>query len=628
MTQILDSIESPEQLHDLSYEDLDILAQEIRELIKQVVSKTGGHLATNLGIVELTLAVHRCFDFRKDRLIFDVGHQCYTHKILTGRRHNLHTLRTKGGISGYPNRKESEYDIFNAGHAGPSISTGLGLAVGDEILGTDRKVVVIIGDGSLPAGLSLEGLNQLGHLKKNMIIILNDNEMAISRTVGALSRHVTRIRTGSFYNENKRRFKNILRKLPLGEKVNELADHISTSLLKGILPGYFFRELGIRYFGPINGHSIEEIEKVMINCKRLSGPLLIHVATTKGHGYLPAKNDPENYHGAVPFNIHDGSSVLRHSADQKTYSAVFAEKLTELAGTHEDIVAITAAMPLGTGLTVFQKKYPERLFDVGICEQHAVAFAGGLSEAGLRPVVAVYSTFLQRSYDQIFHDISMQEDLNIIFAIDRAGLVGPDGFSHHGFVDISMMRVFPHMVLMAPKDGHEFEMMIEYAVENDGIFAVRYPREIACPKLLKGRCPAIKKGKSEVLTQGEKVVVLAYGAMVSRAVEAQKELKKEDGIDITVVNARFAKPLDVEQTRKLSHTHEVLITIEDHVISGGFGSAVLELCCQEKIRFKDIHIIGIPDRYISHASRNEQLQDLGLDAKGIMNTIRTVWRSL
>lgn len=623
MSSLIDTVNSPEKLKDLSEKELVALASEIREEIKNVISSNGGHLATNLGIVELTLVLHRLFDFKKDRLVFDVGHQCYTHKIITGRRDRFSTIRTKNGLSGYPGRKESDYDPFNAGHAGTSISAGLGLACGDEILDTDRNIVVVIGDGSIPAGMSFEGLNQLGHLQKKMIIVLNDNEMSISRTVGALAHHLTGIRTGTFYNENKKRLQNILKKMPLGKKVNEVADHIATSILGGFLPGHFFNELGLRYFGPIDGHSFPEMERVISNCKKLDGPIIIHAVTNKGHGYLPARNDPEYFHGAKPFNIDDGSSVK--TPDRETYSSVFAEKLTSIARSNSRISAITAAMSRGTGLSVFRKEYPERFFDVGICEQHAVTFGAGLSDAGLKPVVAIYSTFLQRSFDQLFHDISMQGDIDVLFAVDRAGLVGSDGFSHHGLYDINMLRPLPGFTLMAPKDGNEFEKMIEFSVGSKGMFAVRYPREFVPETFGNSAIPDIIPGKAELLVRGERVVLFAYGAMVSRAFEASRVLL-EDDIRVSVVNARFAKPIDVSLLQELSDSHDILITAEDHIKAGGFGSAVVEVCVENNISFSCIRILGVSDKHIAHATRPEQLSEAGLDKQGIVRTVKQVLR--
>jgi len=623
MTRLLDTIDSPAAVKDLSLEECARLAEEIREEIKRVISENGGHLATNLGIVEITIVLHRLFDFAEDRLIFDVGHQCYTHKLLTGRREAFPTIRKAGGLSGYPNRKESPYDPFNAGHAGTSISAGLGIACGDGIKGRKRKIVVVIGDGSIPTGLSFEGLNQLGHLQRDMIIVLNDNEMSISPTVGALAHHLTRIRTGAFYNEYKKKIMNIVRKLPLGRKVNELAEHISSHIIGGFFPGQFFKELGIRYFGPIDGHSFPELERVLSNCKRLSGPIIVHAVTQKGHGYLPARNDPEYYHGATPFNITDGSS--KEKPPRKTYSEVFAAALTRLASRRTNVVAITAAMSVGTGLTVFREKFPDRFFDVGICEQHAVTFGSGLSDAGLKPVVAIYSTFLQRSLDQLFHDVSMQEDIDILFAIDRAGLVGSDGFSHHGLLDIGMLRPLPHFILMAPKDGAELEEMLAFAVEHKGMFAVRYPRELVPDRDAETPSPPIEMGKGEVLLRGSRVVLFAYGAAVSRCLGAAGILADE-GMCPTVVNARFAKPLDIDLLRELARDHEALVTVEDHMQAGGFGSAVVEGCIMEGISFSRVRIKGVPDVHIAHASREEQLRQAGLDEESIAAAVRSLWR--
>ncbi|MFH1708149.1 MAG: 1-deoxy-D-xylulose-5-phosphate synthase [Planctomycetota bacterium] len=616
--KLLDRVRGSEDLRGLTLPELNALAGEIRELIKHTVARTGGHLATNLGAVELTLALHRVFDFKRDRLVFDVGHQCYTHKIITGRRERFATLRTKEGLSGYPNRQESPYDTFNAGHAGTAISAALGLACGDGLAGTDRRVVVLIGDGSIPTGLSFEGLNQLGHLKRNLIIILNDNEMSISPTVGALAQYLTRIRTGTFYNEYKARFKQLLRRLPHGSRMDALSDHLAANLVKSVLPGHFFAELGLRYFGPVDGHDLTGLEEVLKNCLRLDGPILVHAITTKGHGYEPAKEDPESYHGAVPFNVADGSALKTPVG--VTYSEIFAETLTRLAENDTKIVAITAAMPLGTGLNVFQDRHPGRFFDVGICEQHAVTFAAGLSDTGLTPVVGIYSTFLQRSYDQVFHDVSMQDNMHVVFAMDRAGLVGSDGYSHHGLVDISMMRVFPGLILMAPRDRAEFELMLAHAVATKGIFAIRYPRETAPARLAAGDCPPIVTGRGEILRRGRDVAVLAYGAMVTRAMAAAESFAAA-GVEVTVANARFAKPLDGDLIRELAAGHRVLVTVEDHMVAGGFGSAVLEHCHAEGIRFDSIRVMGVPDRYIAHATREEQLAEVGLDAAGIVRVI-------
>ncbi|MBL7222543.1 MAG: 1-deoxy-D-xylulose-5-phosphate synthase [Candidatus Brocadiae bacterium] len=619
MTRILDTIDEPADLRHLDRRQLEALAQELREEILRVVLVNGGHLASNLGSVELTIALHRCFDFATDALVWDVGHQAYAHKLLTGRRDAFHTLRQQGGISGFPNRHESPYDPFTAGHAGTSISQAIGLVCADELLGRHRRVVAVIGDGSLTSGMALEALNYAGHLDKNLLVVLNDNKMSINATVGALSQHLDRLRTTRFYNEAKREVRRLVHRVPgVGEFLESALGHLKEGLKASILPENLFDQLGFRTFGPVDGHNLDDLMNGLEAVRHLAGPVLLHVVTEKGRGHPEAVSDPARYHSASPVPPCPVEPGPDERPEQPAYTQVFAEALCRMGAEDERLVAITAAMEAGTGLAEFGKRFPARFFDVGICEQHAVAFAAGLSASGCRPVVAIYSTFLQRGYDQVFHDLSLQ-DLDAVLCIDRAGLVGADGPTHHGAYDIAYLRHLPRVVLCAPKDGAELQAMLRYAVKARGTWGIRFPREGVPDRSAGGTAPIhtapIEIGKAEPLRDGHDVAIVAYGAMVARALEAADQLA-EQGIAAAVVNARFAKPVDTGLLAELAAAVPLLVTVEDHALAGGFGSAVLEALADARID-TPVERLGIPDRFIEHGARDTLLDGLGLSADGI-----------
>lgn len=617
MSKLLNSIEYPEDLKKLKLEDLPALATEIREFIIDVVSKNPGHLSSNLGVVELTIALHYCFDFKRDKIIWDVGHQAYVHKILTGRKSKFPTLRQYKGLSGFPDKNESVYDPFTCGHSGHAISSALGVSCADAILGYKRSVVAIVGDGAIGAGMSLEALNHAGDLKKNVLVVLNDNEMSISNTVGAFSKYLNKIRTAPLFADLKKEARNLLNLLPVfGKPVEKTLEHVVELIRRGATPGQIFVELGFNYFGPIDGHDFRILIETLNDIKHLDGPVLLHVITEKGRGFEPACQNPTQYHSAGKFEMCNGK-IKPTSSDAKkiSYTNVFGDTLIELAKTDMKIVGITAAMPDGTGMVSFGKKFPDRFYDVGICEQHAVGLANGLFAGGLKPVVAIYSTFLQRAYDQVFHDICLQRN-NVVFALDRAGIVGNDGPTHNGVFDIAYLRNLPEIVLMAPKDGNELKSMLKLALESGRIAAIRYPKEDIPDVKLTSQYKTFEIGKAEVLREGADGVLLAYGAMVHRCLLAAEKLS-EKGIEATVVNARFAKPLDKELILELVRNHKVILTAEDHALMGGFGSAVIELVSDEKEDTRKIVRMGIPDRFLEHGPRNLLLKNIGLDEDGI-----------
>lgn len=613
----MDCIEYPEDLKKVKPEDLPKLATEIRELIIDAVSKNPGHLSSNLGVVELTIALHYCFDFKKDKIVWDVGHQAYVHKILTGRKARFSTLRQYKGLSGFPDKNESVYDPFTCGHSGSAISAALGLSCADETLGYKRSVVAVVGDGAIGAGMSLEALNHAGDLKKNLLVVLNDNEMSISNTVGAFSKYLNKIRTVPLYADLKKEIHGLLNVLPVfGKPVEKTLEHIVELLKKGSTPGQIFVDLGFNYFGPIDGHDFRTLIETINNIKHLEGPVLLHVITEKGRGFEPAHQNPTQYHSAGKFEMCNGK-ITQAAKDPKkiSYTKVFGETLVELAKADHKIVGITAAMPDGTGIISFGKKFPDRFYDVGICEQHAVGLANGLFAGGLKPVVAIYSTFLQRAYDQVFHDICLQGN-GVVFVLDRAGIVGDDGPTHNGVFDIAYLRNLPEIVLMAPKDGDELKGMLKLALDLDRVVAIRYPKEDIPDEKLNPQYKTIDFGKAEVLCEGTDGVLLAYGAMVPRCIQAAGKLS-EKGLEVTVVNARFAKPLDKELIIELVRNYKLILTVEDHVMMGGFGSAVLELVSDEGEDAGKIVRMGIPDRFIEHGPRNLILKNLGLDENGI-----------
>ncbi len=619
MPKVLETINSPEDLKNTPMGDLPLLAEEIRELIINVVSKNPGHLSSNLGVVELTMALHYCFDFKTDRLVWDVGHQCYVHKILTGRRATFKTLRQYKGLSGFPDRKESPlYDQFVSGHSGDAISTALGLACANDILDINRKVVVVVGDGAMGAGMSLEALNHAGAIKKNLFIVLNDNDMAISPTVGAFGKYLTELRTLPVYKDFKKEVRHVLNLLPLfGKPVENVLELLTEAMKRGMTPGQIFEDLGLQYYGPVDGHNIPLLTGTINRLKPIKGPILLHVITKKGKGFEPASQNPTQYHGAGPYKLHNGKIVEASKSKTASYTKVFGNALVEIAKKNKKVVAITAAMPDGTGLTGFRDKYPDRYFDVGICEQHGVGLASGLAASGLKPVAAIYSTFLQRAYDQVFHDICLQQTGNdIVFAMDRGGLVGNDGPTHHGTFDIAYLRHLPGMKLMAPKDGRELKRMLKLALEGGGPTCIRYPRANVPDEELDLPSRPFSWGKAEVLREGQDGAIIAYGAMVYPAFKAA-ELLSSEGIEVSVINARFAKPLDNKLILETVKTHPAVLTIEDHVLAGGFGSAVIEMLSDQGVDIRNVHRLGIPDKLIEHGSRAQLLRDLELDEEGI-----------
>ncbi len=630
MTRLLNKINGPEDLKRLPVEELPKLAEEIRETIIEVVSKNPGHLSSNLGVVELTVALHYCFDFKVDRLTWDVGHQCYVHKLLTGRRDAFQTLRQHRGLSGFPDRKESPlYDPFTCGHSGNALSSSLGLSCGDTILGRRRKIVVVVGDGGIGAGMSLEALNHAGDLNKDILVVLNDNKLAISETVGAFSKYFTQLRTSPLYTDLKKEVHHILKILPvLGRPVENVLEHLVEAIRRGMTPGQIFADLGFHYYGPVDGHNISLLISTLNRIKYLSGPVLLHTITEKGRGFEPASQNPTQFHSAPAFKLCNGKMVETSKAKKTSYTKVFGQTLVELAETNPKIVAITAAMPDGTGLTAFKEKFPKRYFDVGICEQHAVGLANGLVYAGLKPVAAIYSTFLQRAYDQVFHDVCLQErDNAVVFCMDRAGLVGNDGPTHHGVFDIAYLRHLPGIVLMAPKDGRELKQMLKLAVESNRPAAIRYPKDNIPDEDMDLPSSPVSIGEAEVLKEGTEGAILAYGAMVYPAYTAAEKLSSE-GIEVAVINARFAKPLDKTMILEAVREHPLVLTVEDHALAGGFGSAVLEMVSEEGGDASKIRRLGIPDRFIEQGPREILLGGLGLDAEGIHKRFMLEWNRL
>ncbi|KAB2835955.1 MAG: 1-deoxy-D-xylulose-5-phosphate synthase [Candidatus Brocadia sp.] len=617
MNKLLDSIEYPEDLKKVKLEDLPKLAAEIRELIVDVVSKNPGHLSSNLGVVELTIALHYCFDFKRDKLVWDVGHQAYVHKILTGRKSKFPTLRQYKGLSGFPDKSESEYDPFTCGHSGDAISAALGMSCADAILGESRSVVAVVGDGAIGAGMSFEALNHVGDLKKKLLVVLNDNEMSISNTVGAFSKYLNKIRTAPIYVDMRKEVHNLLKVVPvLGKSVEKTMEHVVELIQGGTVPGQIFKDLGLNYFGPIDGHDFRVLTETLNDIKHLNGPVLLHVITEKGRGFEPAYQNPAQYHSAGKFEVCNGKIKTSSPDSQKiAYTKVFGNTLVELAKIDPKVVGITAAMPDGTGIVSFGKKFPDRFYDVGICEQHAVGLANGLSAGGLKPVVAIYSTFLQRAYDQVFHDICLQRH-GVVFALDRAGIVGNDGPTHNGIFDIAYLRNLPEIVLMAPKDGNELKSMMKIALESGKPAVIRYPKEDIPEEKINSQYKKFEIGKAEVLREGTDGALLAYGAMVYRCMQAAERLS-EKGVEVTVVNARFAKPLDKELILRLVRNNKLILTVEDHALMGGFGSAVLEFVSDEGENVNKIVRAGIPDRFMEHGPRNLILKNIGLDENGI-----------
>ena len=619
MANSFEKIKTTKDLKKIKKEKLPLIAAEIRKLIIDAVSNTGGHLASNLGAVELTLALHYVFDAPKDQIIWDVGHQSYTHKILTERKSRFHTLRQYKGISGFPKISESEYDCFNTGHAGTSISAALGLAKARDAKKEKHSVIAVIGDGSMTAGMAFEGLNQAGHLNSDLIVVLNDNEMSISPNVGALSSYLNKILTGQLYTKIKGEIDIILEHIPkIGKQMSWLAHRIEEAIKGILIPGRIFEDLGFEYVGPIDGHNIDHLVSAFKSVKELKGPILMHVVTKKGKGYQPAEAKADSFHGVSSFNIETGAFFKKNNSP-KTYTKVFGETMIKLAQRDERIIAITAAMTDGTGLCDFAKQFPDRFYDVGIAEQHAVTFSAGLALKGLKPVVAMYSTFMQRAYDQVLHDVCLM-NLPVVFAMDRAGIVGEDGPTHSGVFDLSFMRNLPKLVFMAPKDENELRRMLKTALELNGPVALRYPRGAGLGVDFDKTIRPLKIGKAEVLKDGDDLAIIAIGNMVSPSLEAANVLSQK-GIDASVVNARFIKPLDRNLITKLAIKTNRIVTVEENVLMGGFGSAVMEILEEEGIDNVQLKRIGIPDEFVEHGSPKVLREKYGLDAEGILKTI-------
>ena len=614
MTNYLDTIQSPADLKKLTPEQLPALAEEVRQFLLETVSVTGGHLGSNLGTVELTIALHYCFDSPADKIIWDVGHQAYTHKILTGRRDSFHTQRQYKGLSGFPKRSESEHDAFGVGHSSTSISAGLGMAAAADLAGTKNHAIAIIGDGSLTGGMAFEALNQAGHLKKNLIVILNDNEMSISKNVGAFSSFISRKMTGRYFRDLKKEMQGLLLNIPaIGTDILHFAKRAENSLKGFLTPGSLFEALGFDYLGPLDGHDLTQLVEVFNNINDLDGPLLVHIMTTKGKGYKPAEETPDKYHGVGVFDIATGKGASKAAA--KFYTDIFGETIVQLAEQDPKIIAITAAMPDGTGLTKFAERFPKRFFDVGIAEQHGMTFAAGLAADGFRPVTAIYSTFLQRAYDQVFHDICLQ-NLPVTIAMDRAGLVGDDGPTHHGVFDISYLRHLPGLTLMAPKDENELRHMLKTAVYSNIPITLRYPRGAGFGVHMDAELKEIPIGSGELLVEGTDICIIAIGSTVYPAVQAAETLLKK-GFSVGVINARFIKPLDSELILDASRKCGCILTVEENALQGGFGSAILELLYDNNMQDVRVKRLGIPDSYVEQGSQAQLRKDLGIDAEGI-----------
>jgi 1-deoxy-D-xylulose-5-phosphate synthase len=616
--RLLDTVNNPQELKKLPPEFLPQLAKEIREKIISTVAKTGGHLAPSLGVVELSIALHYVFDCPRDKIVWDVGHQAYAHKLLTGRRDRFDTLRQYGGISGFPKRGESCYDAFDTGHSSTSISAALGIASARCLKRERHRVIAVIGDGSMTAGIAFEGLNNAGDLNKDLIVVLNDNGMSIAPNVGALSSFLSRQLTRPTMVFLKKQVENMLRSLPaIGEDLVAWAKRSEESFKAFFTPGMLFEALKFTYLGPVNGHRLNHLIETFNNVKHLKGPILVHVLTTKGKGYEPAETDPTGFHGLGRFDP-DTGETKKSVSEVPTYTEVFGETLVRLARENPKIVAITAAMPDGTGLVDFRQEFPTRFFDVGICEQHAVTFAGGLAVEGMRPVATIYSTFLQRAYDQVLHDVCLQ-NLPVVFALDRAGVVGEDGETHQGLFDLSYLRHLPNLVMMAPKDENELRDMLFTAVEHPGPVALRYPRGRGVGAAFSSTLNKVPIGKAEVLQEGEDLLILALGASVYPALNAARELAKQ-GFSATVVNARYIKPLDENLILSLAAKHGRVLTVEENVVAGGFGSAVLELLADRDLFGVTVKRLGIPDIFMEHGTQDILRKKYGLDAAGILKS--------
>ena len=614
MSRLLDGVEYPKDIRRFSIDELNQLAAEIREEVISVVSEVGGHFASTLGAVELTLALHYVFNTPEDRIVWDTGHQAYAHKLICGRRNRLATIRQLNGLSGFLSREESEYDVFGAGHAGTSISAALGMVEAKDLEGSSRKVVAVISDGGLSAGLTYEGLNSAGHLDRDLIVVLNDNEHFIDPRVGAVSSFLSKQFTSDLGVRLQKNLSNLLRSLPSGENLKQAARKMRDSFLSLVTPGFLFESLGFQYVGPIDGHNISEMITTLESVKKLDGPTLVHVLTKKGKGYAPAEQDPIKFHAVTPFHVLTGKAK-KEKGPVPTYTDVFGQSLVRLAKGNPKIVGITAAMGSGTGIDKLAREMPRRTYDVGIAEQHAVTFAGGMATEGFIPVVAIYSTFLQRGYDEILHDVCLQ-NLHVVFALDRAGLVGADGPTHHGVFDFAYMRAMPNMVIMAPKDENELQHMLKTAIDHPGPISLRYPRGEGWGVALDKDMKTLEIGKAEILRQGGDVVIAAIGHTVLPALKAAEELAPL-GIDASVVNSRFVKPLDKNLFRDLLTRVPRLITVEDHVVTGGFGSGLIEFLADEGFTGVEVKRLGVPDRFIPHGTQDELRKMCGFDKDAI-----------
>ena len=617
---LLENIASPTDLKRLSLAELRGLAAEIRRMIVDVVSRNGGHLASSLGAVELAIAIHWVFDAPRDRIIWDVGHQSYAHKILTGRRDQFQTIRTQGGLSGFTRRSESPYDAFTTGHSSTSISAGLGMACAKSLKEDPSKVIAVIGDGSMTAGLAYEGLNQAGDTQKDLIVILNSNDMSISKNVGALSSFLSRTLSARRLQDFRTELGGFLKSLPrIGDDVYKIAKRTEESFKTFVTPGMLFEAFNFEYFGPIDGHRLSHLVDILENIRSKNEPVLVHVTTTKGKGYPHAEKNPVYYHGVGCFEVETGNCIGPGSS-VPAYTEVFGDAMVEMAAEHRRLVAVTAAMPEGTGLTRFSETYPDRFFDVGIAEQHGVTFAAGLAAEGFRPVVAIYSTFLQRAYDQVLHDVCI-EALPVIFAVDRGGIVGEDGPTHHGLFDLSYLRSLPNMVVMAPRDENELRRMLATAINHDGPIAFRYPRGAGVGVALTPTPQPLAIGEAEVLREGDDLVILAVGRPVAAALKAHQRLA-EAGINATVVDARFVKPIDKGKIRSLAERTPRILTVEENVLPGGFGGAVLECLADAGMTGVRVSRLGIPDVFVPHGPQGALLSQYGLDASGIVAASR------
>lgn len=613
---ILDKIQKPNDIHKIALEDFPALAGEIREFLIRSVSSTGGHLSSNMGVVELTMALHNVLDLPQDKIIWDVGHQAYTHKILTGRKAGFAALRKEGGLSGFPKRSESDCDAFDAGHSSNSISAGLGYVRARDILGQDYHVVSVIGDGALTGGMAYEALNNAAELKTNFIIIINDNEMSIAPNVGGMSAYLSALRTAEAYTGIKLKVTRSLEKIPkVGHQIVSTVRKTKSSIKQLIIPGMLFENMGLTYLGPVDGHNMRQTMKLLNEAKRVEGAVVVHVLTEKGRGYEPARRHPDRFHGTGPFDVKTGKPLDKKKA--LCYTDVFANAMAELGAKEKRLTAITAAMPDGTGLLKFGKAYPERFFDVGIAEEHAVTYAAGQALGGLIPVVAVYSSFLQRAVDQIIHDVCMQ-NLHVIFAIDRAGLVGADGETHQGCFDLSYLGMIPNLTVMAPKNGWELEKMLEFAVVCEGPCAIRYPRGTAYGGM-KEHCSPVEYGRSEVITRGEKLAVISVGSMTEVCQQVCESLI-EMGKTPTFVNARFVKPLDTALLDELAETHQLFVTVEENVRAGGFGERITAYMAESHPGCRVLSM-AIPDRFIKHGSVDSLRAQAGLSAGEILDAI-------